>query len=99
MSFRSAFLAATLSCAALVVAPASPARAQSAAEHVALGDRDRAADPASALRHYEAAAAADPNNYDALWKASVSAVDLGEGTPDAERRKALYRQGEQYARR
>jgi tetratricopeptide (TPR) repeat protein len=98
MNLRTALLTATLSCAALA-APVAAARAQSAAEHVALGDRDRAANPTSALRHYEAAVAADPNNYDALWKASVSAVDAGEGTPDAERRKALYKQGEQLARR
>ena len=96
MTLRSALLAAALSCVALV-APA--ARAQSAAEHLTLGDRDRAANPASALRHYEAAVALDANSYDALWRASVAAVEAGEGNPDPERRKALYLQGEQYGRR
>ena len=78
MNLRSAIVAATLACALSAAVPAA-ARAQgSAAEHVAAGDRDRAANPAAALKHYEAALAADPNSYDALWRASVAAIDLGE---------------------
>ena len=99
MSFRSAVLALAL-CAtpAFVVAPA--ALAQSAAEHVATGDRDHAANnTASSLKHYEAAIAADPKDYEALWKAARDAVDLGESQPDAARKKELYKAGELYARR
>lgn len=99
MSLRSAVLALALFAApALVVAPA--AGAQSAAESVAMGDRDHAANStASSLKHYEAAIAADPKDFEALWKAARGAVDLGESQSDAARRKELYRSGEQYARR
>ena len=74
--------------------------AQSAAEHVALGDRAYAAlEAESALTHYEQAIAADARNYDALWKASRSAVDIGSYGTDATRRNALFVRAEQYARR
>jgi tetratricopeptide (TPR) repeat protein len=73
---------------------------QTAAEHIALGDREHAAlNAASALKHYEAALAVDPNNSDALIKAAYDAVDLGEFNPNADQRTALFRSGEQYARR
>jgi tetratricopeptide (TPR) repeat protein len=76
------------------------AHSQSAAERIALGDRDRAARAAaSALKHYEAALAVEPNNYDALIKAAYDAVDLGEFNPNDDQRTALYRSAEQYARR
>ena len=85
---------------ATLLAASRLARGQSAGEHIALGDRDHAAlNIASALKHYEAAIAAEPNNYDALIKAAYDAVDLGEFTESAEQRTALYRSGEQYARR
>ena len=74
MTLRSLAAAALLGIAA--VAPTL--HAQGAAEHVAMGDRERFSNPASALKHYEAALAADPNSYDALWRASVAAIDLGE---------------------
>ena len=95
MTLRSLAAAALLGIAA--VAPTL--RAQGAAEHVAMGDRERFSNPASALKHYEAAVTADARNYDALSKASVSAVDVGEATTDAGRRNTLYKSGEQYARR
>lgn len=86
--------------AAIVVAAGRTAHGQSAAEHIALGDREHAArNPASALKHYEAALAIDPNNTDALDKAAYDAVDLGEFNPNADQRTALYRSAEQYARR
>jgi tetratricopeptide (TPR) repeat protein len=67
---------------------------------VALGDRDyEARNPAGAIKHYDAALAADPRNYAALWKASRSAVDLGEAESDKGRRTSLYKSAEQYARR
>ncbi|MDF1504189.1 hypothetical protein [Roseisolibacter sp. H3M3-2] len=95
MTLRSLAAAALLGVASL--APA--ARAQAPAEHVAIGDRERAGNPASALRHYEAALSADARNYEALHKASAAAIDAGEAAPDAARRTALYKSGEQYARR
>ena len=66
-------------------------RAQTAAEHIALGDRDHAAmNAAGALQHYEAAIKLDPKIYEALWKASREAVDVGEFDADAKERDALY---------
>ncbi|HEX8943386.1 MAG TPA: hypothetical protein VF785_09630 [Gemmatimonadaceae bacterium] len=85
---------------ATVLSVARAAHGQSAAEHIALGDRDHAAlNPAGALKHYEAALALDPNNSDALTKAAYDAVDLGEFNPNADQQTALYRSAEQYARR
>ena len=98
MSLRPAILAALLACALPAARPAA-AHAQSAAEHVSAGDRDRAANPAAALKHFEAALAAEPDNYDALWRASLVDVDLGESAATTEQRNAYYKQGEQYARR
>lgn len=72
--------------------------AQTAQEHIALGDRDYVAMKAQdALTHYEAAAKLDPSSYEALWKASRSAIDVGSYATD--RRNALFATGEQYARR
>lgn len=86
-----AMLAATLLCSAAL-------HAQSAADHVVLGDRARATmDASGALRHYEAAVQADSTDAEALWRASNEAVDLGEFDPAT--RDSLYRLGEQYARR
>lgn len=77
---------------------ASTLEAQSAAERVALGDRDHAAMNApGALRHYQEALRLDAGNADALWRASREAIDLGEFDDDV--RDSLYRLGEQYARR
>mgnify|MGYP001589663264 CR=1 FL=1 len=91
MKMRIAVLAATL----LVSAPLA---AQSAAEHVALGNRDRdAMNAAGALRHYQEAARMEPTNVEALWRASREAIDLGEFN-DAQR-DSLYTVGEDFARR
>jgi tetratricopeptide (TPR) repeat protein len=76
-----------------------PVAAQTAADHITLGDRDHAAMHApSALHHYEEAIKLEPKSYDALWKASREAVDVGEYAPPAER-DADYTLAEQYARR
>jgi tetratricopeptide (TPR) repeat protein len=84
---------------ALATAPL-PLLAQSAAEHVALGDREHAAMNApAALRHYEEAIKADPRSYEGLWKASRDAVDVGEYNPDDKERERLYSEAELYARR
>ena len=84
--------------AAATVLSSSPLVAQSAAEHILLGDRDRSAMNASgALRHYQAAIQSDANNVEALWRASREAIDLGEF--DDAKRDSLYKLGELYARR
>jgi tetratricopeptide (TPR) repeat protein len=94
MKLRASLLALAVAAAIVPVA----ARAQSAAEHVAMGDRERM-DPAAALAHFEAALAVEPNNYDALFKASRAAVDAGSASGDVNTGRALYRRAEQYARR
>ena len=84
---------------ALALSPL-PALAQSASEHVAMGDRDQVAmNAAGALTHYEAALAAEPTDYAALWKAALAATDLGEYNPDESQRKALFAKAEGYGRR
>lgn len=91
-----------LGAAVVVTLAAAPVRllAQSAAEHIALGDKDNAAMNApGALHHYEEAIKADPRNYEALWKATRDAVDVGEYNPDGKERDRLYSLAEQYARR
>lgn len=88
--------------AAIVVLGALPARvmAQGAAEHIAMGDREHAAMNApAALQHYEAAIKAEPKNYEALWKATREAVDVGEFNPSAAERDRMYTLAELYARR
>lgn len=75
------------------------ARGQTSSGHVALGDRDyRALQAQLAYDHYQKAIAADSGNYDAFWKASRSAIDIGSYIKDAPSRAALYASGEQYAR-
>jgi tetratricopeptide (TPR) repeat protein len=78
----------------------SIAGSQTAANHVSLGDKEYVAmNAAAALRHYQAAFADDPKNYEALWKASRSAVDLGSYEKNDEMRGVYYRNAEAYARR
>lgn len=82
--------------AASILAPSLTA--QSAPEHVAAGDRAHAAaDAAGALRHYQEALRLDSMHFEALWRASREAIDLGEFDP--RRRDSLYVLGERYARR
>lgn len=77
-----------------------PLLAQSAAEHVALGDREHAAMNApAALHHYEEAVKTDARSYEGLWKASREAVDIGEYNSDDRERERLYTLSEEYARR
>lgn len=78
----------------------SIAGSQTAVNHVSLGDKEYVAmNAAAALRHYQAAFADDPNNYEALWKASRSAVDLGSYEKNDEMRGVYYRNAEAYGRR
>jgi tetratricopeptide (TPR) repeat protein len=86
--------------AALGLMMAAPAGAQTAAEHIQAGDRAHTMlDAAAALEHYERALSLEPDNYEALWKASRDAVDLGEFIADKKRRTEYYRRAEGYARR
>ena len=79
---------------------AAAASAQTPADQVGAGDRAYAAlDVPAALTHYQAAIASDPGNYEALWKASRSAIDLGIPAADARKRNAFFSTAEQYARR
>src|SRR5215472_3439602 len=83
---------ATITAAMLLITRV--AAGQSAAEQIALGDKEYAArNLTAALRYYEAAVAVDSSNVEALWKASSAAVDLGEFN-DAER-QTYYARGEQ----
>ena len=91
-----------LSAAAVLTLAFVPSRAvaQSAAEHIALGDTDHAAmNAAGALQHYETAIKADPKAYEALWKAAREAVDVGEFNASAVERDRMYSMAELYARR
>ena len=70
---------------------ATVASAQSAAEHIAAGDKDAVAlNATGALAEYKAAIAADSNAEEAYWKASRTLVDLGEYEPDKDKQKDLY---------
>jgi len=94
MNMRTAVLAAMLSIGAPTLA-----LAQTAADHIAEGDREHAAmNIDAALKHYQAAIQAEPKNYEALWKASREAVDLGEFAPSKDEQVRLYTEAEQYAR-
>ena len=91
MNMRAVVIAAT-------VLSSNSLFAQSAAEHIVLGDKDfEAMNAAGALRHYQEAIKVDANNAEALWKASTQSIDLGEFNDAA--RDSLYRLGEQFARR
>jgi tetratricopeptide (TPR) repeat protein len=70
---------------------ATVASAQSAAEHIAAGDREATAlNATAALADYKAAIAADSSSEEAYWKASRTLVDLGEYEPDKDKQKDLY---------
>jgi FimV-like protein len=79
---------------------ATVAGAQSPAEHIALGDSIYARfKPDDALPHYVAAIGPDSSNYEALWKAARSEIDLAEAERDEGRRDRYSRAGEVLARR
>ena len=88
----------TLLAAMLGVAPI--AGAQTAAEHIALGDRDyEAMNLAGSYKHYQEAIKAEPNDAEALWRASRDAVDLGEFSVNDADKRSLYNEGQALARR
>jgi tetratricopeptide (TPR) repeat protein len=83
-----------------MVLVASIASAQTAADHIALGDKEYVAMNApAALAHYEEAIKVDPKSYEANWKASRSAVDLGSFDRDDKTRENYFKSAELYARR
>ena len=84
---------------AFLLTIATSAGAQAASDLITSGDRDYVAmNATSALAHYEQAAKLDPSSYEASWKVSRSAVDIGSYTNDKSRREALFASAEQYAR-
>src|ERR687891_682659 len=91
-----------LTVVAMLVAIASNSHAQlSAASEIEAGDRAyRALDAIAALAAYERALAIDSTNYEALYKASLSAADLERpAREDRPRWNELVRKAEGYARR
>ena len=91
-------VALTVLATLLVTAPAA-AVAQSAARHVAEGDKAYATRRApEALQHYLAAIAADSTSADALWRASRTEAELAELDPDSAHSGALLADAERHAR-
>ena len=77
-----------------------PGTQQTAADYVASGDRERAAlQPRQALADFEHAIALDSNNYDALYKASREAVDLGEYEANEAAKQQEFDTGLRFAQR
>ncbi len=61
---------------------AGPALAQTAADHIRMGDEAYAVfDDAKALEHYQEALTLEPASYEALWKASRAMVDIADVIP------------------
>ena len=88
--------------AALASAPTLAA--QSAAEHIALGDSYGQTHPDIALRHYQAALVVDSLSYEANWRAARAIADIAkqiQGNDDSlkNRRDSLYSVGRGYAER
>lgn len=89
--------------ATLATAPATRAAAQTVSDLVAAGVADMdARNPVAALAAYQQALALDSTSYEANWRASIAAVDIGKQTPDSVKdpaRDSLYRLAESYATR
>ena len=98
-SMLTRFLAVTIAASLFTSAAFAPlAPAQTAAEHVAAGDKDYAAlNATGALGEYKAAIAADSNYEEAYWKASRTLVDLGEYEPDKDKQKDYYAEAKDLA--
>ncbi|MCX7973464.1 MAG: tetratricopeptide repeat protein [Candidatus Aminicenantes bacterium] len=82
-----------------------PALAQTAADHIASGDRYYAQfDDQKALAEYQKAVDLEPENYQALWKLARALIDVADSLPPQDketpaRQKKMYSQAEEYARR
>jgi tetratricopeptide (TPR) repeat protein len=93
-----------LTLAALSLASiALPLRAQTAADHVALGiAANEAHDLKTALQHFQAALDQDSSNYEANWRGAITLLTLGEQIGEqgkSPERDSLYALAERYARR
>ncbi len=90
---------------ALAALLAGPALAQTAAEHIQAGDEAYAVfDDAKALGEYQAALKLEPENYQALWKASRAMVDIADVIPATqkdvkEQQKKMYTEATALARK
>lgn len=84
----------------MLLAAGGAVRSQTVDEEIRAGNRAYdARDLTTALDRYEKAIAAEPKSYEALWKASRTAIDLGRPASTAAKRNALFSSAEQYARR
>jgi len=84
----------------MLLAVAGVVRGQTAEEDIRAADRAyEALDLTTALDRYGKAIAAEPKNYEALWKASRASIDLGLPAPTAAKRNAFFSSAEQYARK
>lgn len=80
------------------VVPARSASAQSAVEWISRGNMAYDARNATdALAAYDKALAIDPNNYEALWLASRSQVDLAVAEPNTDKRSTMYKTAQELA--
>lgn len=91
-------------CAPLVaLLLAAPLAAQTAVEHIALGDSAHPfLHPDVALRHYREALALDSLSFEANWKAARALADIAkqlEGDSTKDQRDSLYSVGRIYAER
>lgn len=72
----------TLFAFALATLLAGPGLAQTAADHIRMGDEAYAVfDDTAALEHYSKALKLEPGNYEALWKSSRAMVDIADVIP------------------
>ncbi|HSB55516.1 MAG TPA: tetratricopeptide repeat protein [Gemmatimonadales bacterium] len=88
--------------AGMLVAVTLPAAAQDVAEMIRQAvEAQLARDPATAMGHLEAALAAEPQNYEANWRAAENLMDIGKQTPDSVKspeRDSIYARAERVAR-
>jgi len=90
---------------ALAAALAVPGFAQTAEEHVRMGDEAYAQfDDQKALEHYQEALKLAPDHYEALWKASRAMVDIADVIPASDkdikdRQMKLYTEATAVARK
>ena len=98
-SMLTRFLSVTVAASMLATFALAPvASGQTAAEHIAAGDKDATAlNATGALAEYKAAIAADSTAEEAYWKASRTLVDLGEYEPDKDKQKEYYAEAKDLA--
>lgn len=95
----------TLGLLALLAVLGAFGYAQSAAEHIQMGDEAYARfDDQKALEHYREALKSEPGNYEALWKASRALVDIADVIPATdkdikERQMKMYSEATELAKK